>query len=595
MATKRTKVSTPVASDNAEIKRGRLRKLKVKNFRSIGDNGVEVELDDIVVLVGPNNAGKSSILRAYEIIMLDGSKEGHLKIDDFPNRDQGAGVSVEIELETEVVEGEPGIEWLGDGEGKPWPQKSSGPKIVREKWVWTTPGLGKRSGWNTITQTWDERVPWGAANVANARRPEPHPVRAFDTPEDQAKQIHDLLKTALIAQAKDVKDDSGNSIYDKILNDIKIFQEKILDATSGTISNFERRLNDIIADIFVNHVVLFKQPTDHNEKSISLFPVSGQLTVGPEGGHIGPLELQGSGMRRTMLWAALRIISEEKQKSQRPHVLLIDEPELCLHPSAIRDACRVLYNIAGKDNWQVMVTTHSPIFIDLSRNNSSIVRVERLNDGRVSGTTLYRPTRARLDEDDRANLKLLNIYDPYVAEFFFGGKIVVVEGDTEYSAFRYVIDEFPDDFGSVHVIRARGKATIASIAKILNQFSSPYSIIHDSDVPKCERKDKKTGVVSTINNPAWTNNQKIMDEVSGAIADHRVRIVASRVNFEEAFFDVSLSGEKPYSAVQGMKANPEVKDKIKTLLQALVDQSKPVPEEVLEWKTLSDLEKFVSE
>lgn len=595
MATKKSKVSIPSASDDAEIKSGRLRKLKVRNFRSIGSSGVEVELDDIVILVGPNNAGKSSILRAYEIIMLDGSKDGHLKIDDFPNSKLEAGVSVEIELETEVVEGEPGVEWLGDEAGKPWDEKSTGPKIVREKWVWAVPGAGKRSGWNTETQAWDDKVPWGAANVANARRPEPHPVRAFDSPEDQAKQIHDLLRAALIGQAKELKDENGESIYDKILGDIKEFQEKVLTATGSKISNFEERLNQIIADIFVNHVVSFKQSTDHSEKSISLFPVSGQLTVGPMGGHIGPLEFQGSGMRRTMLWAALRIISEEKQKSQRPHVLLIDEPELCLHPSAIRDACRVLYNIAGKDNWQVMVTTHSPIFIDLSRDNSSIVRVERLQDGRVSGTTLFRPTRARLDQDDRANLKLLNIYDPYVAEFFFGGRIVVVEGDTEYSAFRYIIDEFPDEFSAVHFIRARGKATIASVAKILNQFSSPYSIVHDSDVPTCERRNKKTGVTSVINNPAWTNNQKIMDEVSGAVAGGRVRIVASRVNFEEAFFDISLSGEKPYSAVQGMKDNLEVKEKIKRLLQALVDQSKPVPKEVLEWKTLSDLEEFVSE
>jgi len=35
----------------------KLRKLTVQNFGCIGNTPVEVELDDIVVLVGPNNAG----------------------------------------------------------------------------------------------------------------------------------------------------------------------------------------------------------------------------------------------------------------------------------------------------------------------------------------------------------------------------------------------------------------------------------------------------------------------------------------------------------------------------------------------------------
>ncbi len=73
----------PLAANGAS--RPRLHKLIIKNFRAIGQAPIEVELDDIVVLVGPNNAGKSSILRAYEIVMQQGSNEGKLTPDDFPN------------------------------------------------------------------------------------------------------------------------------------------------------------------------------------------------------------------------------------------------------------------------------------------------------------------------------------------------------------------------------------------------------------------------------------------------------------------------------------------------------------------------------
>lgn len=71
--------------EDETVPRPTLSKLIIKNFRTIGKIPVEIYLDDIVVLVGANNVGKSSILRAYEVAMSTGSKAGYLTIDDFPN------------------------------------------------------------------------------------------------------------------------------------------------------------------------------------------------------------------------------------------------------------------------------------------------------------------------------------------------------------------------------------------------------------------------------------------------------------------------------------------------------------------------------
>lgn len=585
MATKpkSSKAASGIEADAPDLK-GRLRKLKVKNFRAIGSEGVEVELDKIVVLVGPNNAGKSSILRAYEVIMSEGSNEGKLKTEDFPNSQTDPAALPEIELETEVVEGEPGEQWIINIDGK---------KIVRERWVWAGVGAGKRSGWNAQTGNWDEKVPWGAPNVANSRRPQPHPVRAFDPPEDQAKQINDLLKTAVIDHAKKITDEDGASVYDKLLSDLQDFQRRAVEGASSKIEDIESRLNDVIASIFSDHQVEYDQPFEAHEKSITLFPVGGKLLLGPTDGHKSGLEYQGSGTRRTLLWAALRIISEEKGSSSRPHVLLIDEPELCLHPNAIREACKVLYDLANRPGWQVMVTTHSPVFIDLARDNTSIVRVERKVGGTVSGTTLFRPERAALSNDDKDNLKLLNLYDPYVAEFFFGGRVVVVEGDTEYSAFKYVMALAPEGFENVHIIRARGKATIASLAKILNHFGTSYAILHNADIQVLTVKEKKTGEMKTMVNPAWSNNGKILEAVAAAPASAKVRLVASLHNFEAAYFGTSLSKEKPYTAIQELKDDAEHFKTVHALLTALVDHAKPLPPGATEWSDIDELAKKV--
>ena len=51
--------------DDTTKPRPRLSKLIIKNFRTIGSVPVEIFLDDIVVLVGANNVGKS-IRSSYE-------------------------------------------------------------------------------------------------------------------------------------------------------------------------------------------------------------------------------------------------------------------------------------------------------------------------------------------------------------------------------------------------------------------------------------------------------------------------------------------------------------------------------------------------
>ncbi|PWE52606.1 ATP-dependent endonuclease, partial [Metarhizobium album] len=414
------------------------------------------------------------------------------------------------------------------------------------------------------------------------------------------RKFYDLHITGVSQAATDTvvamsalwKVEDGVKLYNKILDDIKDFQELALEHNKGKIEEAQKTLNEIVSTIFIGHVVEYIQSAEASDSALKLFPDGGKLTMGHKGGHMSDLESQGSGARRTMLWATLKLLKDSATDQKKANVLLIDEPELCLHPNAIRDACKVLYDLASKEGWQVMVTTHSPVFIDLSRDNTSVVRVERQAKGEIVGTTLYRPETAQLSPDDKANLKLLNLYDPYVGEFFFGGRVILVEGDTEYSAFRLIMDE-DKSFSDIHVIRARGKATIASLAKILNQFGASYSILHDTDRPTTKRTNKKTGKETEIVNPAWTTNGNILAAVEKQLVAKTVRLVASRIHFEAAFFDTELTGEKPYAAVRSLQGDLDRKKTVTELFKALVDHNSKLPDGCIEWSTLAELEKLV--
>jgi putative ATP-dependent endonuclease of OLD family len=585
---KKTKVGEAVEAPAPVVlgPRPRLVKLSVKNFRCIGSTAVVIELDDIVVLVGPNNVGKSSVLKAYEVIMSSGG-DGELSQEDFPSGKVDAEALPEIELHTVVYDDSPGPEWVE--------VTASGEKLVKEIWRWPAPGAPTRHGYNVQLGRWTtnedkEKVPWGAPGIANSRRPQAHRVDAFASPDEQAAAIVKLLMEIIKERIKTHQTESKtNKETDlaKLFAGVADIQKKLVEESKEQIAAVQADLTQYVSKIFPGHKIVFDaKPEDDLDQSLNLFKANPQLRMGPDKGHLSTIAQQGSGARRTLLWTAIRLLAEKIKKKDatvRPHLLLLDEPEICLHPTAVREACDLLYGLpALTGNWQVMVTTHSPCFVDFARDHTSIVRVERKADGKITGTTIFRPEKAQFDGTDRELLKLLNQCDPYVAEFFFGGYSVIVEGDTEYTAFMHVKGLFPEKWPGIHVIRARGKATIISLCKILNQFGAPYAVLHDSDRPTYQKKNGTSHA-----NPAWAHNKSILLEM--AKSSSTTRLIASVPNFESAYLDEEVNSDKPYNALSSLKKDSAIVAKIASLLEALTDFGKPVPDGAMEWTTIEQL------
>lgn len=194
-----------------------------------------------------------------------------------------------------------------------------------------------------------------------------------------------------------------------------------------------------------------------------------------------------------------------------------------MHPEAVRALSRSLYEIGTK--MPLMISTHSPILIDLSKEHTSI-QVFRVGEKAIQ---LYKSVSKQFDDDDIANMKILNYVDSYVNEFFFADKIVIVEGDTEYIAFKHLAKE---KGYNIHIIRARGKATIVTLMKVLNQFNSCYDVLHDVDN---HNKHSSSTLKAQLTNCKNIYNTKNNDNI---------RVFCSISNFENAIGIGDVSNDK---------------------------------------------------
>jgi putative ATP-dependent endonuclease of the OLD family len=247
------------------------------------------------------------------------------------------------------------------------------------------------------------------------------------------------------------------------------------------------------------------------------------------------------------------------------YMLLIDEPEVALHPNAIRSAREHLYELARDAGWQVMLTTHSPSFVDPLEDHTTVVRLTR-EDNKPTPKS-YRSDEVSFSTNGKENLKMLLRFDTSLAEAFFGSYPVIVEGDTEYAAFQKVIElydaEYPVEKRPV-LIRARGKYTIVLIVKIFKHFKIPFSVLHDSDSPFGKKGGK---------NNAWTANKMIMAHIiearrSGLKVIHRVSIP----EFERCHGLEEVEKEKPYNFQKQINESVPIQKTVKNMLDDLISK-----------------------
>ncbi|EMO7792831.1 MULTISPECIES: ATP-dependent nuclease [Citrobacter freundii complex] len=255
------------------------------------------------------------------------------------------------------------------------------------------------------------------------------------------------------------------------------------------------------------------------------------------------LEYQGSGVQRALAYALLESNALfEVTSSQRSTIILYEEPELYIHPHLMRLLRDKLREKSTNASCQVIVSTHSPFLIDIAENPSSLKLIKDTNEGTRTVHEID-DTIFHVDEsyDEREMLRAALDFHPTVCEAFFAKRVIVVEGDTEVAILRFA-SELCEKFGistelvkDTTIVSAGGKWTIPAIARILSKLNIPFKIVHDTD--RKGMTEEQINQISAIN--AYRANAKIENIVG---ADRVFRVDDT---FEHLLWDPIIDGNAP--------------------------------------------------
>ena len=144
-----------------------------------------------------------------------------------------------------------------------------------------------------------------------------------------------------------------------------------------------------------------------------------------EAKHLSEVENLGNGMRSIYMLSLLETYIEDEKRM--PSVLIVEYPELFLHPSLQKEASKILYQLSKKN--QVIFTTHSPNMV-ANFTNGQLCQIYLDKDG-------YSAARRDTDLDDVLNDLGYSANDFLNVDFVF-----IVEGKQDQSRLPLLLEKY---------------------------------------------------------------------------------------------------------------------------------------------------------
>jgi predicted ATPase len=359
----------------------------------------DMKLGQLGVLVGKNDAGKSSILRAIRLFFEKRPRIDESDVHENSKPDDDVVVEIAFTSVPETIEVEEGIqttlqdEMLLDREGnlrirKTYPRGSL-PRfkiaLVSQDYLDETfGGLAnlKETELNRRCKEVGIDVTKAGRGYTNQRKREALRTKAREmgkeigecalqlSPKDALWKCIDSLLPDFDLFESETKTDIGETSFQSPFRPIvrtAAERSEVKDARAkftGAIEEALQKEVDMIFERFQRHTdaidALRVEPTFSWDKAV-FFQLYGRDLFGID----KPLEKRGSGLRRLLMVASFEYLAHKREEDVANFIFGIEEPENDLHPGLQRELAQSLRQLADS-GYQIVITSHSPVFAGAS-------------------------------------------------------------------------------------------------------------------------------------------------------------------------------------------------------------------------------------
>lgn len=476
-------------------------KVRISGFRGISN--IEITLPRVTVLLGQNNAGKTSVIKAMQLAMGDYSR--YLSDEDFHiGEDEKRQEAITVDLRFIAVDGETRIKEFSEN----W-QQVFGEKIQSEPdgsqfvCIRTTAKPDRVKGGYVVERfhldIWPERMNWQDARVNNKNRLGKRLEFVPFIPIDAQRDIHSELK-------------EKSSFVGRVLSSVE-YDDK-------DVAELERMVAEINKEAIEKSEPL-KRLKNHLDNLNQSFEGSGQTELTPFPKKIRDLskrfsvnfgesdkssfsmEYHGMGTRS---WASMltvkaftELLVKNHEEEAEPFfpIMAAEEPEAHLHPNAQRTLYRQLVDAPG----QVIISTHSPYIAGLAELHEI-----RFLSKQENSVCVYQ-LRDKFDGDDLRKLRREVVHSR--GELLFSKAIVLSEGETEEQALPELFEAYtgkhPFSLG-INFVGVNGSgAKYRPFLILAKDFNIPVFIFSDGEeqtVKDLKKNYEKVFGVTDIMNAA---------------------------------------------------------------------------------------------
>lgn len=519
----------------------KLDQIRVENFRSYDRMTDWIEVDEKLLIVGKNNAGKSNLLRAVDMV-LDVSPTSPHEVADAHLENTEDDIIVECWFSnlTESAR-ETFADYCDDGRlwlrvEFPFDSEREAPEnkrfVVREQKP-TIEAFRGREDFNAdeaeevYRDHQDTLEPyriddWSGnlykkdilptiGNYLKSDEAEFEGVKVINPSGIKKRLRRELPEFRYFEADRSIEDEtktSRNALLGQLLeNTVASVSEDQKDTIKEALSDVDEKLNsqkrfDEIGELETEICKKLNRqiPVDDLRIKIDvpdLESVLDNVTVMINDGVETDIDRMGAGVHTSFILAGLWQLAAQDEKTQGNVIFGLEEPENDLHPHAQRQLNDTVDRLT-EQGYQVMMSTHSAFLVNAD-DAFDTVRVDKQG----TASEVYAPDRSNFDEADIRDIERRMITENN--EILFSRAVLVGEGESEAAVLPILTsllheqreEVYALDRLGVSLIEVGSKGTFENFLSLSNAFGIPSVVVMDDDADVDDGHENLRGIAES--------------------------------------------------------------------------------------------------